>query len=165
MRCEATLKKKEKWKSTAEKISEVDTQAGHSQRRHAAASDTSSSCHSSNYLAVVCQRIPPSRVLRTLTLPLLWGITKVQLLEGMGRVRMKLTCTKPFIRNAYTPKCACLWSEWRSTNECDQVCGDCSAAKHYFRHWSVRLGSHLWRHSSIEGVTFIKHCFINVPLN
>lgn len=39
---------------------------------------------SSNYLAVVCQWIPPGRVLRTLPLPLLRGVGKVQLLRGGG---------------------------------------------------------------------------------
>lgn len=54
----------------------------------------------SSYLAVVCQRIPPGRVLRALTVPLLRGLGKVQLLtgwrwrgegEGWERATMKLT--------------------------------------------------------------------------
>lgn len=36
----------------------------------------------SSYLAVVCQRIPPGWVLRALTIPLLRGLGKVQLLTG-----------------------------------------------------------------------------------
>ena len=39
---------------------------------------------SSNYLAVVCQWISPSSVLRALNLPLLWGLVQVTLLGGGG---------------------------------------------------------------------------------
>lgn len=82
-----------RWNSIVEQTTEAHTHANincaaHGQCRSAAAR---TSCHSSNYLAVVCQWIPPSRVLHTLTLPFLWGVTIVQLLGGGGRVRMQLT--------------------------------------------------------------------------
>lgn len=84
--------------------------AVHSQCKRAAAAGTSTGRHTFNYLAVVCQWIPPSRVLRTLTLPFLWGVDKVQLLGG-GRVRMKLMCAEAVQQKCIHPK-VCMSVRW-----------------------------------------------------
>lgn len=83
----------------------------HSLYRHAAAGMPISH-HSSNYLAVICQWIPPSRVLRTLTLPVLWGVNKVQLLGGRESKNEAHVCGGGSAE-LQTLKRACLCLEWK----------------------------------------------------
>lgn len=122
-----------RWSSLVKKTTEAAQKTVHNQHRHASAAFTSTS-QTSSYLAVICQRTPPSRSQRTFTLPLFFGIGKVRQL-GEGEYKWSTLVQKQFSRNANTRRCE--WSEWKNVNVCEKGCKWPRPLLFFFKSWII----------------------------